>query len=81
YAKRLHITPKYFSTVCKQVSGCTAGEIVNEHVLRKAKMLLRQPSLSIKQIASRMGFRNASHFGTWVRRNTGMSPQALRNAM
>lgn len=81
YAKRLHITPKYFSTVCKQVSGCTAGEIVNEHVLREAKMLLRQPSLSIKQIASRMGFRNASHFGTWVRRNTGMSPQALRNAM
>ena len=80
YAKRLHITPKYFSTVCKQVSGCTAGEIVNEHVLREAKMLLRQSSLSIKQIASRLGFRNASHFGTWVRRNTGMSPQALRNA-
>ena len=81
YAKRLHITPKYFSSVCKQVSGCTAGEIVNEHLLREVKMLLRQPSLSIKQIASRMGFRNASHFGTWVRRNTGLSPQALRNAM
>lgn len=81
YAKRLHITPKYFSSVCKQVSGCTAGEIVNEHLLREVKMLLRQHSLSIKQIASRMGFRNASHFGTWVRRNTGLSPQALRNAM
>lgn len=81
YAKRLHITPKYFSSVCKQVSGCTASEIINEHILREAKMLLRQTSLSIKQIASRMGFRNASHFGTWIRRNTGQSPQTLRNAM
>lgn len=81
YAKRLHVTPKYFSSVCKQVSGCTAGEILNEHLLREVKVLLRQPSLSIKQIALRMGFKNASHFGTWVRRNTGLSPQVLRNTM
>ena len=78
YAALLHLTPKYFSGVCKRLSGKTANEIICEEVLKQAKLLLRDNSLSIKQIADRLNFANQSHFGTFFRRHTGMSPQQFR---
>ena len=78
YADRLNITPKYFSSICKQVSGKTASEIINEETVSEARILLRDPERSIKQIAGQLGFANQSHFGTFMRRHTGLSPQQLR---
>src|SRR5690606_39638224 len=34
YADKLHLTPKYFSTLIREVSGKTAGAWINEMVLR-----------------------------------------------
>ena len=78
YAALLNITPKYFSTVCKKQSGKTANEIIREEIIKKAKILLHDNSLSIKQIADRLNFANQSHFGTYFHRYTGMSPQRFR---
>lgn len=78
YAELLHVTPKYFSWVCKRLSGKTANEIICEEVVRQAKLMLRDNSLSIKQIAERLNFANQSHFGTFFRRHTGVSPCRFR---
>lgn len=77
-AAQLNITPKYFSTICKQVTGHTASEIIIEQIVNTSRIMLRNPQMSIKQIAIRMGFNNQSHFGTFMRRYTGKSPQQLR---
>ncbi len=78
YAEKLNISPKYFNTICKQVTGKTASALINEELVSQAKVLLRDPDLSVKQIAATLGFSNQSHFGTFIRRETGTSPQALR---
>ena len=78
YAEKLNISPKYFNTICKQVAGKTASTLINEELVNQAKIMLKDPDLSIKQIASTLGFSNQSHFGTFIRRETGVSPQALR---
>lgn len=78
YAELLHVTPKYFSWVCKRLSGKTANEIICEEVIKQAKLMLRDNSLSIKQIAERLNFANQSHFGTFFRRHTGVSPCRFR---
>ncbi len=78
YAELLHITPKYFSSICKKLSGKTANEIIIEQIIKQAKMLLHDNSLSIKQVADRLNFANQSHFGTYFHRYTGMSPQHFR---
>lgn len=78
YAALLHVTPKYFSAVCKRVSGKTASNIIKEETVKMAKLLLRDDSLSIKQIATQLGFANQSHFGTYFHRYTGMSPLQFR---
>jgi len=79
YADRLHISPKYFSLVCRNIFGKTASEIIQEDIMRTAVTLLHDNSLNIKQISDRLGFANQSHFGTFVRRHSGgRSPQDLR---
>lgn len=79
YAERLSITPKYFNTICKLVADKTASSIINEEIVNIAMNMLCDHSLSVKQISSTLGFSNQSHFGSFMRRETGMSPQALRN--
>ena len=41
YAKQLNITPKYLSSVVKQVSGKTAARWIDESVILEAKALLK----------------------------------------
>ena len=78
YADRLHVTPKYFSTVCKQVSGQKAGDIIAQYVLRDIAYLMNHTRKSIKEIACELGFSNLSFFGKYVKKHFGMSPKAYR---
>ena len=78
YADKLNITPKYFNSICKQISGKTASTLICEEITNMARALLKDPELSIKQIAIQLGFVNQSHFGSFIRRETGFSPQHLR---
>ena len=77
-ADKLGISSKYFSCICKRITGKTALEIINEEVFNRAKIRLRDPKQNIKQIALDLGFANQSHFGTFIRRMTGKSPIHLR---
>ncbi|MBO4738074.1 MAG: AraC family transcriptional regulator [Bacteroidales bacterium] len=78
YASELCLSPKYIANVIKQVIGRTAGDCINEALIRQAKSLLLTSSLSVQQISDRLGFKNQSHFGTFFHRATGMSPLAFR---
>lgn len=78
YADALNITPKYFSSICKQLTGKTASAIISDEVIRCARRLLRDNRYSIKEIAARLGFSNQSHFGSFFRRQTGQSPNQFR---
>ncbi len=79
YAEQLNITPKYFSAICKKLTGRTASYIVHDEIIKTSKILMRDNSKSIKQVAHELGFNNQSHFGTFFKRETGMSPYYYRN--
>ncbi|MCH5168751.1 MAG: helix-turn-helix transcriptional regulator [Prevotellaceae bacterium] len=80
YAALLCITPKYFSTVCKRLTGKTANQLISEEIVRSAQIALRDSSKNVKQIAAMLGFRNQSHFGRFFRHQTGVSPQQYRES-
>lgn len=79
YSEKLHLTPKYFSTLIKQVSGKTAGEWINEMLLLEAKVRLQNPNLTVAQIAYDLKFSDPSHFGKFIKKHTGKTPQLLRS--
>ena len=42
YAQRLNVSPKYLSAVCKEVSGHTASELINNYVMKDVYYLLKE---------------------------------------
>lgn len=79
YAELLSITPKYLTETVKEITGKTAGEIIDDFVLLEAKMLLDNPALSIAQIADELHFSDQSFFGKYFKRHTGLSPKEYRH--
>lgn len=79
YAEKMNLTPKYFSTVIKEVSGKTAGTWINEMLLLESKVRLQNKKQSIAQIADRLNFSDPSHFGKFFKKHTGRSPLEYRS--
>lgn len=79
YSDQLCLTPKYLSEVVKAVSGKTAGQWITNLVIMEIKMLLRNTSMSIKEIAHEMNFPNQSFLGKYFKNITGISPSEFRN--
>lgn len=78
YADSLYITPKYLSTVIKEISGRSAAEWINEFVIQEAKMMLNYSTKSIQEITYELNFSTQSFFGKYFKRHTGMSPSEFR---
>ena len=80
YGCRLCITPKYLSELVKSVSGRSAGYWITLFIVLEAKSLLQDGSLSVKEVAARLGFSNQSFFGKYFKNAAGLSPAEYRRA-
>lgn len=78
YAKRLNVSAKYLSLVCKQVCHQTCSGLINQYVARNIEQLLKFSPKNIKEITHEMGFPNPSFFTRFVKRHLGASPKTLR---
>ena len=78
YASELCLTTKYVANVVKQVTGRPAGQCIDEAIIRHARSFLLSTPLSIQEVSNRLGFQNQSHFGTFFRREMGVSPKQYR---
>ncbi len=78
YAKELNITPKYLSSVVKEVSGKTAARWIDESVILEAKALLKYSGMSIQEIAYHLNFSTQSFFGKYFKQHTGTSPSRYK---
>jgi len=58
----------------KKVYGCTINEYVRNQKLSLAKELVLEGSLSVKQIAERVGYRNYAYFATRFKERYGALP-------
>lgn len=81
YGAELFVTPKYLSTVCKQVSGKTAFEWINEYVLEDINHILKYSTKSIKEIVNLLKFPSVSFFGKYVKRHAGLNPTEYRKRL
>jgi AraC family transcriptional activator of pobA len=78
YASELFVTPRHLSWVLKEVTGKTAGALVDEMVIKEAKLLLTGHDLNISQVAVKLYFSNSSFFGKYFKKLTGISPSAYK---
>ena len=78
YAKKMRLTPKYLTTVIREVTGKTANNWINEYVIRSAKFQLKSTNMTIQEISIHLSFPNQSFFGKYFKRYVGMSPGEYR---
>ncbi len=78
YAEQLHITPKYMSSMIKEISGRSTAEWIDEYVILEAKTLLKYSGMNIQQIAYHLNFSTQSFFGKYFKQHTGMSPSQYK---
>ena len=78
YANELFVTPKYFSTVIKKVSGRSPVDWINDSVIREAKAMLRFSTMSVQEIAYALNFSSQTFFGKYFKRLTGITPGEFR---
>ena len=78
YAQQLFITPKYLSESVKLVSKRTPNDWIDRYVIMEIRVLLRNSTLSIKEIAQELHFPNQSFLGKYFKEHVGVSPSKYR---
>lgn len=78
YARQLHVTPKYLSATVRELTGQTAGEMIDDQVILEARYCLHDPDTTIAEIAHQLNFPDPSVFGKFFKRNTGITPMNYR---
>ena len=78
YAEQLCISKKYLSLIVKNKTRVSIGTIISIIRMETASRLLRNPEMSIQQIAEAMSFSDQSSFGKFFKKHTGMSPLKYR---
>ena len=79
YAEKFCLTPKYLSKLIYEASGKYASDWIKDYIIQEAQTLLISSSLSVQQISNKLGFTNQSHFGTYFKRYTGLSPKEFKH--
>ena len=78
FADQCCYSPKYFGELVKTETGHTAKDFINDRLLRTAKQLLSDDTLSIAQVSHQLGFEYPQHFVRFFKTKTGKTPSEYR---
>ena len=80
YGEQMCLSPKYLSETVKTVSLRSPNEWIDNYVTMELRALLRNTTMSVKEIASEMNFPNQSFLGKYFKEHVGMSPVSYRKS-
>ena len=81
YSRAMNITPKYLSEIVRQASTRTPTDWIDSYVILEIRVLLKNSSMSIKEIADTLHFSSQSFLGKYFKDHVGMSPLEYRHAV
>lgn len=80
YADLLNISPNYLNKICKEISNCTAGDLIRKRIILEAQRLLHYTNHSVNEIADQLGFESTSYFVTFFKKQINNTPEQFRKA-
>lgn len=81
YAEKLCISKQYLALIVKEKMRVTISTVLASMRIEVAARMLRNPDLSIQQIAEIMSFSDQSSFGKFFKKHTGISPLKYRQTL
>jgi len=79
-AEQLNISSNYLSDMLRNLTGQNAQQHIHGKLIEKAKEILATTSLSVGEIAFRLGFEHPQSFSKLFKSKTNVSPLAFRSS-
>ena len=82
YAEKLHLTPKYFSKIIREVTdGLSPADWIEQYIATQAQQLLRtHPTMTVQEISYTLGFDEPASFCRYYKRVTGTTAMQYRRS-
>lgn len=78
FAETLKVHVNHLNKVLKETTGKTTTEIIASRVSQEAKILLKQTTWNVSEIAYSLGFEEVAHFSNFFKKQAQISPAAYR---
>lgn len=79
FASQMSVHVNHLNKSVKETILKTTSEIINERILKEAKIMLQHSSWSISEIAYSLGFEGPSHFSSFFKKQVHLSPSQFRS--
>jgi AraC family transcriptional activator of pobA len=79
FATTLGVHVNHLNKVLKEITGKTTTEIIRSRINQEAKILLKQTSWNVSEVANCLGFEEVAHFSNFFKKQTNLSPLSFRN--
>ena len=73
-SRQVNISPYYFSKIFKEESGLNFIEYLTNIRIDKAKELLSETDMSIKEVCATCGYTDPNYFSRSFKKNVGVTP-------
>ena len=78
FASQLNVTPKYLSTILKEVMNRRPSTYIQLYTLKAIEYRLRFTDMTMQEISNDLKFPNPSFFGKYCKEHLGMTPLGYR---
>lgn len=78
YCENLNVSYRKLNTVCKEFTGMTVRQFIDERLVLEIKRYLAHCDFSIKEICYKTGFDEPTNMTKFFKCHTGMSPKEFR---
>ena len=79
-AEEFYMAPSYVGIYIKKHAGISIQQFIMQTKLKMAERLLKESSLSINEIANKIGFVDSSHFNRVFKKHQGMNPSEYKGS-
>lgn len=80
-AAEFRLSPYYVSKMFKEETGVNYIEFLTERRMEKAREMLLDPALTLKEVAYEIGYHDPNYFSKVFKKSSGVSPSDYRKKM
>ena len=77
-ADQLFLNHSYLSTIYKEKTGCSLVEYITMVKMERAKILFKDDSMRIYEIADKLGYKDVEYFSKLFKKYTGITPSEFK---
>lgn len=78
FAEQLNIHVNHLNRAVKEMTSKTTSQMISDRLLQESKILLRQSSWNVSEIAYSLGFTEVTHFNNFFKKQSQLTPTQFR---